>query len=67
MRFLKWLVGAVTDPVQGTMSSTRISGISLIVSGIVFAFKNPSQSASIAAFFGGGALSFFNRVKSDTP
>ena len=67
MRFLKWLVGAVTDPIQGTMSSTRVSGIACVVSGLVFAFKHPSESASIGVMLGGGAVAFFNRVKSDTP
>lgn len=67
MRFLKWLVGAVTDPVQGTMSSTRVCGIACVASGLVFAFMHPSESATIGVMLGGGGLAFFNRVKSDTP
>lgn len=67
MRFLKWLAYAITDPVSGGMSSTRVSGLACVISGLVFAFKNPTQSASIGVILGGGGLSFFNRVKSDTP
>lgn len=67
MRFLKWLAGSITDPIQGTLSSTRLSGLACVASGLVFAFMHPSESASIGVILGGGGLAFFNRVKSDTP
>lgn len=66
-QFLRFLFGAVTDPIQGTLSSTRLSGLACVISGLVFAFLHPSESASIAALLGGGGLSFFNRTKSDAP
>ena len=67
MRFFRWFAKAFTDPVSGGMSSTRVSGLACVIAGLVFAFKNPTQSASIGVILGGGSLSFFNRVKSDTP
>jgi membrane protease YdiL (CAAX protease family) len=67
VRFFKWLFGSVTDPIQGTMSSTRVCGFACVISGLVFAFMHPSESASIGVILGGGGLSFFTRTKSDAP
>lgn len=63
MTWRTFLLGAVRDPHSGDLSSTRLSAIALVVAGIVFAFKNPSESNTLTAMLGGGALAFFSRAR----
>lgn len=60
-----FILGAVSDPNTKSLSSTRLSGIACVVSGLTFAFMHPSESASIGVILGGGGLAFFNRAKSE--
>lgn len=64
MSALRFVLGAVTDPHSGDLSSTRLSALALVAAGIAFAFKNPSESNTVTALLGGGALTFFSRTKS---
>lgn len=66
MSFWRFVVGAVTDPVSKDLSSTRLSGIACVVSGLTFAFLHPTESASIGVILGGGGLAFFNRAKAES-
>lgn len=59
----EFLLGAIRDPNTKCLSLTRSSGVMLVISGIVFAFMHPDQSASIGTFFGGGAFTFFSRTR----
>lgn len=63
MSTLAFLLGAVRDPHSRDLSSTRLSALALVVAGIAFAFKNPSESNTVTALLGGGALTFFARTK----
>jgi membrane protease YdiL (CAAX protease family) len=62
---MEFFLGAIRDPNTRNLSLTRASGLSLVVSGITFAFMHPDQAASIAAMLGGGAMSFFSRTKTE--
>lgn len=67
MRFLRWVLGALQDPISADLSSTRLSGIACVASACVLAFLHPEHPATIAALLGGGAGAFFSRTKSDSP
>lgn len=68
MRFLKWLAGGLTDPIQGTLSSTRLAGLLCTVTGCAIAWHKPDGSApTISALIVGGAVAFLTRTKSDAP
>ena len=65
MRIPEFLTGAIRDPNTKCLSITRSSGLALVVSGIVFAFMHPDQSATAGTLLGGGGLSFFSRTKTE--
>lgn len=65
-RFFKYLISALTDPITGGLSSTRLSGLACVASGCVLAFLHPGEAATVAALLGGGGVAFFSRTKTDT-
>jgi hypothetical protein len=65
-RFLRYLLGAFTDPITADASSSRIAGFACLIVGCVIAVKHPEHSGTVAALIGGGAVSFLARTKSDS-
>lgn len=64
------LGGLLRDP-DGSLSSTRLSGVLCVLVGCGVAVAgmilNREQAATVAALLGGGAASFFSRKQSPTP
>lgn len=61
----RWLIGALTDPVTGDASSSRIGAMALCVVGCMIAVKHPTEAATVAALIAGGAVAIWTRTKSD--
>lgn len=60
-----FVLGCITDPITGRLSSSRIAGLACVALAGIVAIKHPEAAATVAAFISGGAVAFLSRTKSD--